>query len=134
MNGAGSEGPRVSPRATGGTWIPGRQEPTPLFSSVRSALSCRAEGYPSCRNGLVALALYPKDLTPVTYEYRIFIVHNGEELTFSHFSSEKLWDGAVLRASKPGAELDGQSVAVYRVVSHPTDHGPGIAYGRGADS
>jgi hypothetical protein len=83
---------------------------------------------------LVALTLYPKDLTPVTYEYRIFIVHNGEELTFSHFSSEKLWDGAVLRASKPGAELDGQSVAVYRVVSHPTDHGPGIAYGRGADS
>jgi hypothetical protein len=68
----------------------------------------------------------------VTYEYRVFIVHDGEESTFSHFSSEKLWEGAVLRVNKPGAELDGLSVAVHRVVSHPTDHGPGIAYGRGS--
>jgi hypothetical protein len=69
----------------------------------------------------------------MTYEYRVFIVHDGEESTFSHFSSEKLWDGSAVRVSKPGDELDGQSVSVYRVVSHPTEHGPGIAYGRGAD-
>ena len=68
----------------------------------------------------------------VTYEYRIFIVHNGEESTFSHFTSEKLWDGAVVRASKPGATLDGLSVVIYRVVSHPSDHGRGVAYGRGS--
>jgi hypothetical protein len=66
----------------------------------------------------------------MTFEYRVFIVHDGEESTFSHFSSEKLWDGAALRANKPGAGFDGQIVTVYRVVSHPTDHGPGIAYGR----
>jgi hypothetical protein len=69
----------------------------------------------------------------MTYEYRVFIVHHGEESTFSHFSSEQLWEGAVLRVSMPGAESDGLSVAVHRVVSHPTDHGPGIAYGRGSD-
>lgn len=69
----------------------------------------------------------------MTYEYRIFIVHDGEESTFSHFSSERLWEGAVLRVNKPGAEFDGLSVTVHRVVSHPTGHGPGIAYGRAAD-
>jgi hypothetical protein len=69
----------------------------------------------------------------MTYEYRIFILHNGEESTFSHFSSEKLWDSAVVRVNKPGGALDGCSVTVYRVVSHPTDYGPGIAYGRAAD-
>ena len=69
----------------------------------------------------------------MTYEYRVFIVHDGEESSFSHFSNEKLWEGAVLRVNKPGAELDGLSVSVHRVVSHPTDHGPGIAYGRGSD-
>ena len=69
----------------------------------------------------------------MTYEYRVFIVHEGEESSFAHYSSEKLWDGAVLRVSKPGAPFDGASVAVHRVVSHPTDHGPGIAYGREPD-
>jgi hypothetical protein len=69
----------------------------------------------------------------VTYEYRVFIVHEGEESSFSHYSSEKLWDGAVLRVSKPGASFDGASVAVHRIVSRPTDHGPGIAYGREPD-
>ena len=69
----------------------------------------------------------------MTYEYRVFIVHDGEEAIFSHFSNEKLWEGAVLRVNKPGAEIDRLSVSVHRVVSHPTDHGPGIAYGRGSD-
>ena len=70
---------------------------------------------------------------PSVYEYRVFIVHDGEEAIFSHFSNEKLWEGAVLRVNKPGAEIDRLSVSVHRVVSHPTDHGPGIAYGRGSD-
>ena len=69
----------------------------------------------------------------MAYEYRVFIVHDGEESTFSHFSSEKLWEGAALRVNKPGAEFDGLSVTVHRVASHPTGHGPGIAYGRVAD-
>jgi hypothetical protein len=64
----------------------------------------------------------------MTYAYRVFI-EGGEETSVSHFSSEKLWEGASFRVSKPGDELDGQTVAIYRLVSHPTDHGPGIAYG-----
>jgi hypothetical protein len=32
MNGAGSEGPRVSPHATGGTWIPGTARTDPVIS------------------------------------------------------------------------------------------------------
>lgn len=65
----------------------------------------------------------------MTYEYRIFLT-GGEECSISHFSSEKLWDGASFRAIKPGHHVDGQMVIVYRLVSHPTDHGPGIAHGR----
>jgi hypothetical protein len=83
---------------------------------------------------VVAFASIPTGSLKMTYEYRVFIVHDGEESTFSHYSSEKLWDGAVLRVSKPGARFDGASVAVHRVVSHPTDHGPGIAYARGHES
>jgi hypothetical protein len=65
----------------------------------------------------------------VTYEYRVF-VEGPEEISVSHFSSEKLWEGATFRASKPGHDVDGKVLVVYRLVSHPTEHGPGIAHGR----
>jgi hypothetical protein len=67
----------------------------------------------------------------MTYEYRVFI-EDGEEFSITHFSSEKLWDGASFRASKPGHEVDGRMVVIHRLISHPTEHGPGIAYGRRA--
>lgn len=69
----------------------------------------------------------------MTYEYRVF-VEADEEFSITHFSSEKLWDGASFRASMPRHEVDGRMVVVYRLVSHPTEHGPGIAYGREADA
>jgi hypothetical protein len=94
-------------------------------------LPARGPSFPPQR--VVALSFVRNTASHVTYEYRVFIVHDGEESTFSHFSSEKLWEGAVVHVSKPGAALDGLSVAVHRVVSHPTDNGPGIAYGRGSD-
>ena len=108
-----------------------RSSLTPLFSRSGLFLAKRS-GVSGCPAGASASPGI-RVSGQMTYEYRVFIVHDGEESTFSHFSSEKLWEGAVLRVSKPGAELDGLSVAVHRVVSHPTDHGPGIAYERGAD-
>jgi hypothetical protein len=68
----------------------------------------------------------------MTYAYRVF-VEDANESSVAHFASEKLWDGATFRVSKPGHELDGRAVVAYRVVSHPTEHGPGIAYARRAE-
>ena len=115
-------------------FLPGRTSrgwPQPSPTEPGSRYPAGREGHRLRRK--VALPFRPKDPAQVTYEYRVFIVHDGEESTFSHFSSEKLWEGAVLRVSKPGAAFDGLSVTVHRVVSHPTNHGPGIAYGRGSD-
>jgi hypothetical protein len=67
----------------------------------------------------------------MTYAYRVFVA-DASDSSVSHFASEKLWDGATFRVSKPGHELDGRAVVVYRVVSHPTEHGPGIAYAESA--
>jgi hypothetical protein len=75
-------------------------------------LPARGPSFPPQR--VVALSFVRNTASHVTYEYRVFIVHDGEESTFSHFSSEKLWEGAVVRVSKPGAELDGLSGAVHR--------------------
>jgi hypothetical protein len=66
----------------------------------------------------------------MVYEYRVFIERGNSETDVSHFSNEKLWEGAVFRVNKPGTELHGVAVLVERVASHPTPHGPGIAYGR----
>jgi hypothetical protein len=43
----------------------------------------------------------------MTYEYRVFI-EGPEEISVSHFSSKKLWEGATFRASKPGHGVDGK--------------------------
>jgi hypothetical protein len=69
----------------------------------------------------------------LTFEYRVFIDRGGDESIVTHFRDERLWEGATFRAHKPGTEVDGLIVVVYRLASHPTPDGPGIAYGRVAD-
>jgi hypothetical protein len=64
------------------------------------------------------------------YEYRVFIEGRSSETDAMHFSSEKLYEGAIFRVNKPGADLDGVPVLVYRVDSHPTNDGPGIAHAK----
>jgi hypothetical protein len=71
--------------------------------------------------------------TVVTFEYRVFIERGGGEFVVTHYRADKLWSGATFTANKPGTALHGTSVFVERVVSHPTDDAPGIAYGRPAD-
>jgi hypothetical protein len=66
----------------------------------------------------------------VAHEYRVFLVHQGDEWTFIHASVEKLRDGQVVRVSKPGTPVDGRVVTLYSVLTHPSDGRPGIAYGR----
>ena len=60
-------------------------------------------------------------------EYRVLMV---QESTFLHLSAEPLRDGAVVEVERPGSELDGRSVIVYSVLTHPLDGRPGIAYAR----
>jgi hypothetical protein len=105
-------------------------EDVAAVSSARPALANLPTRGLSARQRVVALTFGPRGSLKMTYEYRVFIVHDGEESSFSHYSSEKLWDGAVLRVSKPGAPFDGASVTVHRVVSHPTmDRGSPTAAG-----
>jgi hypothetical protein len=68
----------------------------------------------------------------VSYEYRVFMVHQATESTFLHLSAEPLRDGVVIEVERPGSELDGRSVIVYSVLAHPLDGRPGIAYAREA--
>jgi hypothetical protein len=64
----------------------------------------------------------------VSYQYRVFIVHQANESTFLHLSAEPLRDGLTIEVERPGSELDGRSVIVYSVLTHPLDGRPGIAY------
>jgi hypothetical protein len=66
----------------------------------------------------------------VSYEYRVFMVHQAKESTFLHLSAEPLRDGVVIEVERPGSELDAPSVIVYSVLAHPLDGRPGIAYAR----
>ena len=66
----------------------------------------------------------------MSYEYRVFMVHQANESTFLHLSAEPLRDGVVIEVERPGNELDGRSVIVYSVLTHPVDGRPGIAYAR----
>jgi hypothetical protein len=66
----------------------------------------------------------------VSYEYRVFMVHEAKELTFMHLSAEPMRDGVVIEVERPGSELDARSVIVYSVLAHPLDGRPGIAYAR----
>jgi hypothetical protein len=49
----------------------------------------------------------------VSYQYRVFIVHQANESTFLHLSAEPLRDGLTIEVERPGSELDGRSVIVY---------------------
>ena len=66
----------------------------------------------------------------MSYEYRVFIVHQAKESTFLHLPTELLRHGVVVEVERPGSELDGLSVIVYSVLTHPIDGRPGIAYAR----
>ena len=66
----------------------------------------------------------------MSYEYRVFMVHQANESTFLHLSAEPLRDGVVVEVERPGSDLDGRSVIVYSVLAHPLDKRPGIACAR----
>jgi hypothetical protein len=66
----------------------------------------------------------------VLYEYRVFTVQQAKEWTFLHLAAERLRDGVVVEVERPGSELDGLSVIVYSVLTHPLDGRPGSAYAR----
>jgi hypothetical protein len=68
----------------------------------------------------------------VTFEYRVFIEHGGGESVVTHYRADKLWPGATFTANEPNSALNGMSVVVQRVASHPTDDAPGIAHARPA--
>jgi hypothetical protein len=44
----------------------------------------------------------------VSYQYRVFIVHQANESTFLHLSAEPLRDGLTIEVERPGSELDGR--------------------------
>ena len=48
----------------------------------------------------------------MSYEYRVFMVHQAKESTFLHLSAERLRDGLVIEVEWPGSELDARSVIV----------------------
>ncbi len=66
----------------------------------------------------------------MSYEYRVFMVHETKESTFLHLSGEPMRDGFVIEVERPGSELDRRSVIVYSVLTHPLEGRPGIAYAR----
>ena len=66
----------------------------------------------------------------MSYEYRVFMVHEAKESTFLHLSGEPMRDGFVIEVERPGSELDRRSVIVYSVLTHPLEGRPGIAYAR----
>ena len=66
----------------------------------------------------------------MSYEYRVFMVHQAKESTFLHLSAEPMQDGFVIEVERPGSKLDRRSVIVYSVLTHPLDGRPGIAYAR----
>jgi hypothetical protein len=99
-----------------------------LLDRARLSLPCFAEGYLSAANGWWPSRLLGAAL--VSYEYRVFMVQQAKEWTFLHVAAERLRDGVVLEVERPGSELDGLSVIVYSVLTHPLDGRPGIAYAR----
>jgi len=59
----------------------------------------------------------------VSYEYRVFMLHEAKESTFLHLSDERLRDGVVVEIERPGSEFDGRSVIVYSVLTHRSMEG-----------
>ena len=69
----------------------------------------------------------------VSHEYRVFIEAPNGDTDAMHYSDEELYEGAIFRVNKPGSEIHGRPVIVYRVVNHPGHEAVGIAYGRTGD-
>jgi hypothetical protein len=76
------------------------------------------------------MALTFPGVPSVSYEYRVFMVREANESTFLHLSAEPMQEGFLIEVERPGSELDGRSVIVYSVLTHPLDGRPGIAYAR----
>jgi hypothetical protein len=64
------------------------------------------------------------------YEYRVFIDSPEGDTDATHYSDEKLYEGAIFRVNKPGTEVHGKPVLVHRVDSHPRFQSVGIAWAR----
>jgi hypothetical protein len=62
------------------------------------------------------------------YEYRVLIELLNGDTDAMHFSSEKLYPGAIFRVHKPGTHINGTPVIVRKVDSHPSENTPGIAH------
>jgi hypothetical protein len=66
----------------------------------------------------------------VSYEYRVFMVHQATESTFLHLSAEPLRDGMVVKVERPGQRTRRPLRDRLSVLTHPLDGRPGIAYAR----
>jgi len=62
----------------------------------------------------------------VTYRYRVFIETENADTDAMHYAGERLYEGAIFRVNKPGMQVHGRPVIVYRVDSHPGDETPGM--------
>ena len=67
------------------------------------------------------------------WEYRVFIESPEGDTDAMHYLDEKLYEGAIFRVNKPGADIHGKPVLVYRVDSHSTFESVGIAWARTED-
>ena len=66
----------------------------------------------------------------MTYTYRVFIETETANTDAMHYTSEKLYEGAIFRVNKPGMPIHGKPVIIHRVDNHPGDETPGIAHAR----
>jgi hypothetical protein len=48
------------------------------------------------------------------YEYRVFIDSPEGNTDATHYSDEKLYEGAIFRLNKPGTKIHGKPVIVHR--------------------
>jgi hypothetical protein len=66
----------------------------------------------------------------VTYTYRVFIEADDANTDAMHYASERVYEGAIFRVSKPGTLIHGRQVIIYQVDNHPGDETLGIAHAR----
>jgi hypothetical protein len=68
------------------------------------------------------------------YQYRVFIETAGADTDAWHFTSERLYEGAIFRVNRPATDINGTPVTVYKIDSHPKGDAPGIAHARTGDA
>jgi hypothetical protein len=66
----------------------------------------------------------------VSYEYRVFMVHQATESTFLHLSAEPLRDRVVIEIVRPGQRTRCPLRDRLSVLAHPLDGRPGIVCAR----